>query len=314
MSGHVTEALAHVREGVRLADETGDPGQQLAARVALIEAEYMAGHLRDALATLREAAARSAATPPGTGFDPSHWVVMMTGWVLFDTGHPAEAARELERAIGLARAHGETELLGWAHEMSAYVAAFRGDPARALDHARQAFAIADRIGSSFSRTSAWDALGCVHLAAREWALAAEALEAALALVHERRTGLHWTPRILAELAEAQLGAGDVARARATAEDAAERVASLGTKVTECRVRLTLGRVLLASGDAGDRAAAALDRALALVAETGAGLYEPQIRRARAELARLRGDEAARADELAGADRLLQAMGVVCETS
>ena len=314
MSGHVAEAVERTREGTRLADETNDAGRQLGSRVALVEAQYMAGDLRGALETLGEARAYAAEAPSGarirTGFSPSNWMVMMSGWLLFDTGHPEEAARELERARSLAREHGETELLGWAHELSAHVAAFRGDSDRALDHARQAFDIAERIGSSFSRTSAYDALGCVHLANQGWASAASAFEQALSIVRERGIGLHWEPRILAELAEAQLGGGDVEKARATAEDAVRRVRALSTKVTECRALLTFARVLLRSEGAGARGPveAALGRTLALVAETGAGLYEPQIRLELAELARLTGDEDARRRELSEARRLLGAMG------
>ena len=315
MSGHVAEALERTREATRLADETDDVGLQLAARVPLVEAQYMAGDLRAALETLREAAACAARVPDGagilrTGFGPSNWVVMMTGWLLFETGHPEEAGRELERALVLAREHGETELLGFANELSSYVAAFVGDPGRALDHARQAFEIAERIGSTFSRTSAYDALGSVHLANRDWAAAASAFEQALAIVRERGIGLHWEPRILAELAEAQLGAGAVDNARTMAEDAVRRARQLSTKVTECRALLTFARTLVRSEGAAARepVAVALAQALALVQETGAGLYEPGIRLELAELARLTGDDETHRRERSRARRLLDAMG------
>ena len=96
----------------------------------------------------------------------------------------------------------------------------------------------------------------------------------------------------------------------TAEDAVRRVRALSTKVTECRALLTFARVLLRSEGAGARGPveAALGRTLALVAETGAGLYEPQIRLELAELARLTGDEDARRRELSQARRLLGGMG------
>src|SRR4029077_1621706 len=102
---------------------------------------YIAGDLRNALATLGEARVCAASaggnTRARTGFSASNWIVMMHGWILFDSGHPEEGARELEQAIVLAREHGETELLGWAHELSAHVAAFHGDTGGALNHARQ---------------------------------------------------------------------------------------------------------------------------------------------------------------------------------
>ena len=315
MSGHVAEAVQRTREATRLVDETGDPALMLASRVALVEATYMAGDLRAALEALREAracAARAGNSPRArTGFSASNWIVMMTGWVLFDSGRPEEGRCELEQALTLARDHGETELLGWAHELSAHVAAFRGDSGRALDHARQAFDIAERIGSSFSRSSAYEALGCVHLANRDWAASATAFEQALSIVLDRRIGIHWEARIVAELAEAQLGAGDVERARAGAEKAVRRAHELSTKVTECRALLTFARVLLRSGGEVVRGPVeeALRRALALVAETGAGLYEPGIRLELAELARLAGDDDVRRHELSEARRLLGGMGV-----
>ncbi len=315
MSGHVAEAVQRTREATRLVDETGDPASMLASRVALIEATYIAGDLRAALEALREARACAARAGSGaraqTGFSASNWVVMMTGWILFDSGHPEEGWRELQQALALAREQGETELLGWVHELSAHVAAFRDEPDGALDHARQAFDIAARIGSSFSRSAAYEALGCVHLANHDWTAAESAFEQALSIVRERRITSHWEARILAELAEAQLGAGDVERARAGAEKAVGRAHELSTKVTECRARLTFARVLLHSGGDVARAPAeeALRRALALVAETGAGLYEPAIRVELAELARLAGDDDVRRRELAEARRLLGGMGV-----
>jgi hypothetical protein len=61
-------------------------------------------------------------------------------------------------------------------------------------------------------------------------------------------------------------------------------------VTECRALLTFARVALRGNVAADHARAeeALARALALVAETGAGLYEPLIHRELSEIARRRG--------------------------
>jgi len=60
--------------------------------------------------------------------------------------------------------------------------------------------------------------------------------------------------------------------------------------------------------ARDAIHAALERALALVVETGAGLYEPFVRVELGELARLRGDEEERARELCAARRLFNEMG------
>ena len=54
--------------------------------------------------------------------------------------------------------------------------------------------------------------------------------------------------------------------------------------------------------------AALERVVELIEEFGARAYRPQVHEELAELARLRGDEAARASELQEALRLYTEMG------
>jgi len=234
----------------------------------------------------------------------------MTGGLLSVMGQPAEGQRELDRALALAREHGEEELLGWTHELNVYGAEFRGDAEQALGHARRAVEIAERIGSALSRASAYYSLGCANLVQQDWPAAENALERALAIVRERRTGLHWEPLIVAGLAEVHLARGDGERARALAEEAARRAARFGARVTECRAQLTLARALLRSEGAATRGAAeaALRRARALVAESGARLYEPLVGLELAELARLAGDEDGHRRQLGEAERLFAALG------
>jgi hypothetical protein len=104
--------------------------------------------------------------------------------------------------------------------------------------------------------------------------------------------------------------GDIEAARATALAALAASRRRGARVSELMSQLALARVLLAIGDAAaaEASAAALDRALALVAETGAVSMEPFIRVALADLAHARGDEAARVHELSEAQRMFQAIG------
>jgi hypothetical protein len=116
--------------------------------------------------------------------------------------------------------------------------------------------------------------------------------------------------MLADLAEAYLGCGNAAGARATAEEAVAVASRRGTRLGEGEAHLALARVLLRTEGAGSRKAieAALARALSLVEETGARGLEPFVRVELAELARLTGDEAARRRELREAHRLFTEMG------
>src|SRR5262249_38547700 len=192
----------------------------------------------------------------GTGFSPTVWLVAMEGWVLFEMGQVDAGEVKLDQALTLARAQGEDEILGWCHEFFVYVAAVHDDVGRALEHARRAVEIAERLGSALSRASAYYALGCAHTAAEDWPSAVSAFEVALAIIRERRTGLHWEPLILAGLAEAYLGRGDVAPAMTLAEEAVRLAARLGTRITECQAQLALAHVCLAGGASRSAAAAA----------------------------------------------------------
>ena len=298
MSGRIAEALERTVEATRLADGTTDVGVQLLSRVALTQAQHTSGDLPATLRTVREGLERASKAPrgggSGTGFSPSIWLVAMEGWVLFEMGQLDAGERRLDQALDLAREHGEDEILGWAHEFLSYVAAFRREAGRALEHARRTVEIAERLGSALSRASAYYALGCAHGANEDWAAAVKAFEEAFSIIRERRTGLHWEPLILAGLAEAHLGRGDGERARAMAEEAVRLAGRLETRVTECEAQLALARVLLRTAGRASRAAAeaALRRALVLVEETGARLYEPPVRLALAELARIAGEEEA----------------------
>src|SRR5262249_28039669 len=151
--------------------------------------------------------------------------------------------------------------LGWCHEFFVYVAAFHEDVGRALEHARRAVEIAERLGSALSRASAYYALGCAQTAAEDWPSAVSVFGAALAIIRDRRTGLHWEPLILAGLAKAHLGRGEAAVARPIAEEAVRLAGRLGTRITECEAQLALARVCLGGGASRGMAETALRRAL-----------------------------------------------------
>ncbi len=244
------------------------------------------------------------------GLSPYIYLLSFKGLALADLGRLGEAARDLDRSLELAPQRGEAVSLGLAHVAYPFLARYTGDAQGALAHARHGLEIADRIGNIPMRVVALWGLGAGHLLKEEWSGAAAALEEALTVARDRRTGLQFEALILACLAEAYLGCGDAAGARATAEDAVAVGRRRGTKGFEREAHLALARVLLRTEGARSRKAieAALGRALALVEESGARGLEPFIRVELAELARLTGDEAARRRELREAQRLFTEMG------
>jgi len=314
MAGDVDEALGYVTEGTRLADESGDAALRVASRVALAQARYMNGALcstLEAIDTALHIAGEDAQLgAQEAGLSPYAFLTMYRGAVLVDIGPIDAAARQLERALTLARELGEEEIRGWTHDFYAQLAQHSAEPRAGLAHAREAIEVAERIGNSFSRAAAYFGLGCVHLRLEEWHEAAEVLEAALTMVRELRTGLHLEPGILARLGHAQCGLGEMERARVTVREAVALAQRRNTRLHECVACIILARVLRQSEGLTlrDDIEGALARALMLVGATGARCWEPPARVELAELARLSGDKAAAERELREAQRLYADIG------
>ncbi len=314
MAGALDEALAHCREAERLGAESGDAALRLVLRPSFVAATAEVGRLAEAVALAEDALERARQTASFAagpfGYNPYTWLLAFHGTVLTSMGRLAEAARECDEAIRLAREHSEVDVLCWTHPAYVKAAQVTGDTATAHRHALATVEVAERTGSHFARLRAYHAFGGAAVLRGEWGEAVAALEAALALHRELRTLLLFEASTLARLAEAYLGRGDFTRARRAAEEAVEAGQRRGTAVRRLEAHLALGRVLLRAEGRRARAAilATLDAALALVGSTGARLYEPLVRLERAELERLAGDAAGRRRELEAAHAALLAVG------
>jgi tetratricopeptide (TPR) repeat protein len=241
---------------------------------------------------------------------PYIWFVMARGILLTAMGHLDDATREFDRAVELARAHDDFEVLSQTYSFFSGLAYFKGDAEAALGHAHHALEIAEKTGSAFSRVLAYHALGEARMLRGDSTAAVSALERALAIGQDRHTARQDEALILVSLAEACLTLGDSRAARETADQALTVARERGMRMAECAAHLALGRVLLQSEGAHARGPveAALAQASSLVGETGAEKYGPFIHLERAELARLLCDEAARQRELREAHRLFTKMG------
>jgi ATP/maltotriose-dependent transcriptional regulator MalT len=215
----------------------------------------------------------------------------------------------------LAREEGNPENLGWARGYLSFLAGLSGE----LVHAglgtvraagREAVEIAESLGSEYSRAIAYMALGTAHLVEGQWSEARSCCETSLEIARDHRTGLEFKADTLVWLARAQLADGDAAGARRTAEEAVVLAREHGQPHFEAMAQLVLARERCTVGEAGaaEEAEAALDRASALVEESGARGLEPQIAEARAQVMRMLGDDAARERELCEAHRLYVEIG------
>jgi tetratricopeptide (TPR) repeat protein len=232
------------------------------------------------------------------------------GYALAFLGQLAEARQLIERGMGIAREQGDIETLGWGYQMSAFLAYLVGEPESGRANARQGVEIAERIGDSYARAAAWYFLGAAETMQGQWKEAIEAVERSRAIAEHRRTAAGLEPVCLMLLAESHLGLGELERARGLAERAAELAHAGGQRITEPRAHIAVARVLLGSAGASAREEieAALGRALELVGETEARVWEPMVHVELAELARQSGEEEEHERELREAHRLFTEIG------
>ncbi len=225
-------------------------------------------------------------------------------------GRWPEATGGFERMIAAARAHRSQGLVASASSDYGWWAALFGDAPTALAQGRRGLEIAEKLGNRLTQVYACNALGVAELSAGRPSEAVAALEKALRIAREMRTGEEAALQTLAHLAEAYLAEGDAARARELVENAVSEACRYRVLAAECFARLVHARVLLSTDGpaSGAGAASALERALALVEETGARCWAAFVRVERARLARLSGDEAGYEQEMRLAQRLFTEMG------
>ena len=206
------------------------------------------------------------------------------------------ARATLERGLEVALATPEASACNVLSEFATLVA-INGDLDLGLDRCRRSLELAERAGSSNERLNAQERLAKMLTRVGPAQEALLLAERAVAIVRE--VSRVSEARVLGTLAEAQLGAGQLDAARATAEEAISAGRRIGTRVHEAGAHLALAQVLLRQEGTGaaDAIRRALDRGEALHAETGAKNLQPFIHLERAELARLENDPRARELEL-----------------
>jgi class 3 adenylate cyclase/tetratricopeptide (TPR) repeat protein len=311
--GRVPEAFALARESLSLADAFGEPASRVGARLGASYASTHLGRLDEALLLGDEAAELIADDlemgRETYGFSHLVWFATIRSLLLAQLGRCEEGLRECTRANRLARDSGIPENLGWARGAVASLADLVGDIAPpglgdARAATREAVEIAQQLGSTFSRVLALRGLGQACVTAGDSEEASAALGEALALAREQRVALEQESGLLDTLARARLAA-DPTASRQVAEEAVALSRERGQRISEIGAHLALAGALCAERGPAARgpAQAALDRAEALIAETGARIYEGPVAEARGELARVCGDNAAGEQHLREAQQL-----------
>jgi hypothetical protein len=117
------------------------------------------------------------------------------------------------------------------------------------------------------------------------------------MIREETVALYFEPMLLASIARSRLGAGEPEAALAAAEEAVEIMEARELAAVALSAPIALAHVLIATegAAAAERIEAVLGRAMEVAKASGARVFEPQIHRELAALARLRHDDVARAD-------------------
>jgi class 3 adenylate cyclase/tetratricopeptide (TPR) repeat protein len=312
--GKVEVGVRHALAGQRLLSQMSSEELRALAPMTAVYPLVCTGQFARARELIDELLDSTRAHPEW-GFDL--WQISVWAWSHFMqgateifVGNLGRAKAQIERGVELARQHGDPESEGWALTWLGEMSGIAGDAEMGLAPSRRSIEISEKLGSPYSRVGAYYRLGISLVAARRWPEAIETLEHARGIGRERRTGLEREAGIVSWLAEACLGAEDIARARALAEEAVGRGRQIGVPMDVVYAQRTLARVLLAQEGAAAATAvrAALSEAERLIEETGATSLAPLVLLERAELARLESDTSAREHTLREAKRLFAELG------
>src|SRR5262245_39932447 len=182
-AGQMDEGLAHLSEGVALADRSGDSFLRFMARSPYCVYLALAGRLREAVRIATEAEALCRGDPDLgaeiTGFSPHCMDLLSRGLATAWLGHPVDGAEVIERAIEIARRRRDTEAGAYAHSLAATVYEVLGDAGSALRQARQGVEMAEASGSPGWLAFALCCLAWAHEVAGQWVEASEVGESAL---------------------------------------------------------------------------------------------------------------------------------------
>ncbi len=314
LNGTPRKALPFFLEAIEVADSSGDAELRWAAREPTVGTHCYLGNLDEAL-RFSDELMEICGDDPMMRVDvisfTAAWGYATRGWLLADLGRFDEAARAHDRCDEAARRAGDMEEVSFNEAFRARSLARAGDADAALAAGARAVLIAEEIQSQLALVNAYAHHGMALVLGGQWAAARDRLLQALEIARAEHIWLTLEGDFLALLAAAYLGAGDAEQARVTAEEAVRVAQRTETPIFESHAQLLLARaltVLSGSEDARGDISAALDRADALLRETGARSCEPEVLEGRARLADAAGDPASAEQLRRDAQRLYTDMG------
>jgi class 3 adenylate cyclase/tetratricopeptide (TPR) repeat protein len=296
-SGSADEYVRLIREALAVLDAEANPAEALLLKGLLCQASLLAGFVSDALSANSAALDLIDVERGGNagvvlgltvgqmvGFDVPHWIKCLQVRPLVLLGRFSDADERLARLFQADQA--DTELLhqGVPHFSAVELAWFRNDTLAATRHADQLARFATHAANPYWFVVASYCQGLAASTAGNFMEADGFFQQTLDASRRGRAGLEFEARILAFQADNLMRAGDPGRAGEVAAEAIGVARRKADRLSECHASLVAaGACLTRSGsrDAGE-AHGLLNRANALIAETGAKAYEAMLLRVRAD--------------------------------
>ncbi len=278
-------------------DAESNPEEALLLNGLLCQASLLAGFVGDALSAnsaafdliddeRRAAAGVVLGLTAGqmVGFDVRYWMKCLQVRPLVMLGRFSDADERLARLFQADPADAELLHQGIPHWYAVELAWFRNDTLAATRHANQLGRLAAQAGNPYWFVVASYCQGLAAATAGDFMEADGFFQQALDASRRGRAGLELEARILAFQADNLMRADDPGRAGEVATEAIGVARRKADRLAECHASLVAAWACLTrsgSQHAGE-ARGLLNRANALIDETGAKAHEPMMLRVRAQ--------------------------------
>jgi adenylate cyclase len=302
-SGSADDYIRLVREALAVLDAEANPAEALLLKGLLCQANMLAGFVGEALSAnsaamdlLDDERRGKAGVVLGltvgqmVGFDVPFWIKCLRAGPLVMLGRFSEADERLARLFQADPADAEPLHQGIPHDVAVKLAWFRNDTLAARRHASQVAQIAAQAGTPYWFVVASNCQGLAASTAGDFVEADGFFQQALDASRRGKAGLELEGRILAFQADNLMRAGDAGRAGEVAAEAIGVARRKSDRIAECHGSLVAAKVCLTRGGPQDaeEAGRLLNRASALIDETGAKAYEALMLHIRAETSEEKG--------------------------
>jgi len=298
-SGSADEYVRLVREALAVLDVEANPEEVVLLNGLLCQASMLAGFVVDAfkanstaLDLIDDERRGSAAVVLGlsvgqmVGFDVPHWIKCLQVRTLVILGRFSDADERLARLFQTDPAEAELLHQGLPHYYAVELAWLRSDTLAATRHANQLGRIAMRAAVPYWLVLASFGQGLAASIAGDFTEANGFFQQALDASRRGNAGLEFEARMLTFQADNLMRAGDAGRAGEVAAEAIGVAQRKADRLSECHASVVAAEVRLTRRGPQHalEAHALLNRAEALIDETGAKAYEPMLLRMQAQVA------------------------------